>query len=114
MVQHEVVVVEQEALMVLNNHVVNIKNKWKPLLRHSGFQWTRPNVPLFTGTPGIKVPLPINPTQQATFLIYLLLINFLTSLLRKQTCMQLNTRGTIPILHHIAVPMSGLPQPELK
>lgn len=27
---------------------------------------------------------------------------------------QFNTKGTIPIYHHIGVPMSGLTQPELK
>ena len=62
MVQQGVVLVKQEALVVLNNHVVNNKNKCKQLLKHSGFQWTEPNVPPFTGTPGIKVPLPNNPT----------------------------------------------------
>ena len=113
MVQHGVLVVGQEALVVLNNHMVNVKNKCKPLLKHSGFQWTKPNVTPYTGTPGIKVPLSNNPTT-GDFLIYFLPINFLTSLLHEQICMQLNTRGTIPILHHIAVPMSGLPQPELK
>ena len=79
----------------------------KGLLKHSGFQWTESQtflllLVLLESRRHFQIIF-----QQVTFSIYFLLMNFLTLLLSNEICMQLNTKGTIRIYHHIAVPMSG-------
>lgn len=105
--------VEEEEVVVLDRLVVNsLVNK--RLLKHSGFQRTEPNVPPFTGTPGIKVPLPIHPSAY-NFLNLFLTDEFFDVLSEQTNLYATQYKSNNPNSHpHSHVMSGGVTQPEMK